>query len=438
MPPRLHRLTRASAILLSLLVPASVRGADRAVIAGATTGGGLVEGTEILHVSTLSDAGPGSLREAITHSGPKVIVFDVAGVVRLTSDLKVHEPFITIAGQTAPAPGITLAGGSLRIRTHDVVIQHIAVRPGPSNDRNANANRDGISVDGDARAGEKHHSYQVRIENVSVSWSIDEALSLWFPTTRQVTISNSIISEALVNAGHPKGSHSMGLLVGTKVQGAQITGNLFASNAFRNPAIGKGASAFVANNFIVNPGTNAIHFYATKADATTLATVSNNVVEAGPSSQKKIIGILYPWIREANVSADKLYIEGNTFTLGSAGRQTVLDNRLIPAATPPVAAAAWRLLPANQVRERVLRFAGTRPGDRNPVDRRLMKQVRDRSLRLVDRPPEALAEGIVRGVSQVPQMPFALVDGTGRTRLDLWLCDQHFAVGGMETPQCPR
>ena len=100
-----------------------------AVIAGTATHGGAVPGGAIARVTSLADDGPGSLRAAVQINAPKVIIFDVGGVIHLASDLKISSPHTTIAGQSAPA-AITLTGGSLRVRASDVVIQHIAVRPG--------------------------------------------------------------------------------------------------------------------------------------------------------------------------------------------------------------------------------------------------------------------------------------------------------------------
>ena len=96
---------------------------------GQATQGGL--NGQILRVTTLEANGPGSLREAIQTEGPRIIVFEVGGIIDLKqSNLEVTEPFLTIAGQTAPSPGITLIRGGMGIRTHDIIIKHIRVRPG--------------------------------------------------------------------------------------------------------------------------------------------------------------------------------------------------------------------------------------------------------------------------------------------------------------------
>src|SRR5258706_479954 len=96
---------------------------------GATTIGGS-EGT-VLRVTTLAADGPGSLRSALEDARPRLVVFEVGGVIDLQGrSLDVRHPFLTVAGQTAPDPGITLIRGSLTVESHDVVVEHIAVRPG--------------------------------------------------------------------------------------------------------------------------------------------------------------------------------------------------------------------------------------------------------------------------------------------------------------------
>src|SRR5689334_16753111 len=185
----------ASAALLTALLTA-----------GTITHGGAVQGGAVMRVTSLADDGPGSLRVALQAPTPKVIVFDVGGVIHLASDLKIATPRTTIAGQSAPAP-ITLTGGSLRVRASDVVIQHIAIRPGPGDTPEINGNRDAITI-----GGGKHPIQNIRVENVSLSWSVDEGADI-AGGTANVTFRNNIVAEALRNAGHPKGKHSMGMLI---------------------------------------------------------------------------------------------------------------------------------------------------------------------------------------------------------------------------------
>lgn len=412
--------------------------APEPIEAGATTLGGLREGSKVLHVTTLRDSGRGSLRAALNVDGPKVIVFDVGGRIILKSDLKISKPFVTIAGQTAPSPGVTLWGASLRVRAHDVVVQHIAVRAGPAKTRAENDNRDAISIDGNARAPADHHSYQVRLENVSASWSVDETVSLWYATTRNVTLRNSIVAEALQNAGHPKGPHSMGLLVGTNVQGAEISGNLLVSNAFRNPAIGRGASVFIANNYVVNPGQNAIHFYKVGRPAATKGVVINNVIEAGRDTKPNLNAIIVPLGRDAGVD-DEVLVSENEAILGPKGKALGFSSLMNP--TPPAPVTSREpVLATNAVKAHVLRYAGARPADRDAIDQRIIDQVNSGTARIVNTPPEwnsAPGRKAFRK-ARPPKQPFEIVPETGETRLETWLCQQNLTVGGAPSARCQK
>src|SRR5690606_6707929 len=111
---------------------------------GITTPAG--RGGEVLRVTNLNASGPGSLRAAIETPGPRVIVFEVSGTISLTKNLYVREPFVTIAGQTAPSPGITIRGAGLFVLTHDVLVQHLRIRPGDALDGPRMDNRDAVAI----------------------------------------------------------------------------------------------------------------------------------------------------------------------------------------------------------------------------------------------------------------------------------------------------
>ena len=118
----------------------------------------------MLRVTNLADSGPGSLRAAVEARGPRTIIFDVAGTIRLASDLVIREPRITIAGQSAPGGGIALADQTLVVHADDVVIRHIRARRG-----------DRLPGEGDAIWIERGR--RIILDHVSASWSIDETLS---------------------------------------------------------------------------------------------------------------------------------------------------------------------------------------------------------------------------------------------------------------------
>lgn len=413
--------------LLALAVLLSGKATAAPLVSGAVTRGGAVADGQVVHVTSLEDSGPGSLREALMTRGPKVVVFDVGGVIHLKSDLKVAINQTTIAGQSAPGPGITLTGGSLRLSASDLVIQHIAVRPGSSSDPKVNGNRDGITI-----GGGKHHLHDVRVENVSLSWSVDEAADV-AGGVDHVTVRNSIIAEALSHAGHPKGRHSMGMLINKDDQGVAVTGNLFAANMFRNPVIARGASAYVGYNFIDDPGENAIHFYAVPEPTPLMATIVDNIVKAGPDSDTNITAVWLPDDMAQKLPDARIYIKGNRAAPGELTNAS--DFRLDD--NPPVAPPDG-FSPPGDVEAFVIAHAGAHPARRGAVDRRIVAAVQNGSERIVDAPPDRLDVATVAAAAQVPSAPFQPSSIPGQLRIEAWLCLTHLEAGGPPTPECPQ
>lgn len=419
--------TCARAILFAF---ATLGTAHAAVLAGAHTHGGAVEGSRIIHVTTLADSGHGSLRDAIRETGPRVIVFDVGGIIHLASDMKISIPNITIAGQTAPSPGITLTDGTLLLRANDTVVQHIAVRPGPGPTSKINGNRDSITI-----GGGTHPLHDIRVENVSVSWSVDENIDVG-GGTRDVTVRNSIIAEALNHAGHPKGHHSMGLLVNKDNQGVAITGNLLVSNMFRNPVIARGSSAFVGYNEIVDPGENGIHFYDVAAPTPLQATVVRNVIIPGPDTASNVTAVQIPDDMAQTVSDAQIYLADNS---APAGPLTNSGNFKL-AEAPPVTLDP-PLAEPKDVPAYVMRFAGAHPAARDAEDTRILNDVQTGKSKIIDDPSQVgglQQSPQVQAVADVPAQPFAPSSLPGQLRIEAWLCEMHLQVGGPPTPECPQ
>ena len=180
------------------------------------TGG---RGGDIIHVTNLNDSGEGSFRNAVSGSKKKIIVFDVAGVIPLESDLTIGTN-TTIAGQTAPTPGITLRYHTLRLGGNNIIMRFIRCRRGQEKDNSEN---------GDA-IWDRHRT-GIIIDHCSFSWSIDEVVS--FYDNNNFTMQWCTIAESLNNAGHGKGAHGYGGIWGGKL--ASFHHNFIAHTSNRSP-----------------------------------------------------------------------------------------------------------------------------------------------------------------------------------------------------------
>jgi hypothetical protein len=341
------------------------------------TPNGGVDGT-VIRVTTLAAKGPGSLRQALEAEGPRLVVFEVGGVIDLEGrTLVVSHPHLTIAGQTAPDPGITLIRGGMVIKTYDVVVQHLAVRPGDSGPAGKEWAPDALGVDG---------GHDVLFEHCSATWAVDENLSTSGPadvenpslTAHDITLRHCLIAEGLSHATHPKGEHSKGTLVHDGVQNVLIEGCLYAHNRERNPRLKGGTTATIRDSLMYNWGSACIGVGARgnrKMLKPAEATITGNVAIAGPDTRGKVfVKSVDPGARVAMANnvlfGVTLADEGVVVTSGAAGF------------SPPIQAGG--LKPAAPQAERVLRTAGSRPARRDPIDARIVQSVIDGDGRIID------------------------------------------------------
>jgi len=379
-----------------------------------------LEAARIVVVSSLADDGPGSLRAALRATGPRLVVFEVGGVIDLGGvSLKVEEPFVFVAGESAPAPGITLIRGGLVVEAHHVVVRHLAIRPGDGRLRSDRPwEPDGITI-----VRDKGPVHDVLIENCSATWAVDENASISGPrdirpaagaeaTAHRVIFRNNLVAEALLNSTHAKGAHSMGLLVHDGIRDVVIEGNLFAHNRERNPRLKGGVEAVIQGNVIYNWGSAAIGMGA-RGNREVLdgarAVIRNNVALAGPDSTRRLlVRAVDPGAQvdaSNNLARD---FKGVDLPLLDAG---IIALKVAPAGTPssrPTPSAADTLAS-------VLRGVGARPAQRDPIDRRIVTTVIDGAGRIID------SQSQVGGYPERPETRRAVVvPATGAERA-AWL-----------------
>lgn len=360
-----------------------------------TTLGG--RGGRVLRVTNLDERGPGSLRAALEARGPRIVVFEVGGVIDMKGrSLTLRHPFVTLAGQTAPSPGITLIRGELNIATHDVIVQHLAFRPGGwGRARRSGGDQDGLSTQGGA-----HH---VIVDHCSFSWATDENLSVGGPrfdgadlaawrraTGHHITFSHNLVYEGLGESVHEKGEHSKGTLVHDNATGIFLFGNVYASNRERNALFKGGVHATMVNNLIYNPGAKAVHYnlvaheWAGREPVTGQVALVGNVLRHGPDTAPgtPLFALGGQGDLELHL-ADNLALDVNGQPVAVTGRYTAGPARIVEAQVPTLP-PRLRVWPAAQLEAALLLAAGARPWDRDPQDRRLLSDVAEARGRIVD------------------------------------------------------
>ncbi len=353
---------------------------------GAFTPGG--RGGRVLYVTTLADydpglgepAIPGSLREALSNKGPRLVLFRVSGTIFLKTTLAVTHPYLTIAGQTAPGDGICLARSLFRIDTHDVVVRHVRFRLGDQAERESGTFQIGRG------------SQNVIVDHCSMSWSTDENCTINGPDVRNITVQWCVIAESLNRSFHPKGEHGHGSLLRSDGGGFTIHHSIYAHNNSRNPRPGgyddsPGLLLDFRNNVVYNWGANSGYSGLER----TRINYVGNYFKPGPSTSAGVRGYAF----SARTPRTQLYLSDNFFHDAPAKTREnwrmirkwgewdgePKDTNLVPEPfpAPPVATDA----PAVAF-EKVLDQAGAVLPRRDSVDSRIVQSIRTGTGRIID------------------------------------------------------
>jgi hypothetical protein len=199
---------------------------------------GFGSGLIIIHVENLSNDGNGSLRDALsqnTSGAPRVIVFDTSGVINLTSDLVINNANTTIAGQTAPPPGIVIKGAALRVQRNNVLVQHLRIWPGDNWLAGSLNNRDGANVA--VSTGNGGPATNIVFDHCTFMWTMDEAAEC-YTDFNSVSFNRCIFAEPLNISHHvdeqmfPNNTPPAAeMLTNTKPSGTTV-GNMTSGDAF--------------------------------------------------------------------------------------------------------------------------------------------------------------------------------------------------------------
>ena len=441
---------------------------------GIETRGG--RGGDRCRVTSLEDEGaarPGTLRYCVeTSRQPRFVLFEISGTIVLRNGpLVVRHPYVTIAGQTAPSPGILIRGPGLIVDTHDVVVQHLRIRVG-----NVSGEPVALWIRDDAT--------RVVVDHVSISWSVWAGLAVGAHSPGrppgEVTILDSIVSESLACSGVNKAavcepasyprrgwSHSRAIAIGDAWNHGgphvALLRNISAHNNDRHPEIGGRSQTVLVNNLIYNPSQtplSAIFFQDAAKAGPAQSVIAGNVLIPGPTTPGHA-GYMPPeYPEEGEVRlvrvhptvhpGSRIYLDGNydarhcagTACLASPAAQWMLardykqawEGVNVRAMTPPLELSSLPLssvMRYTAVEPYVLANAGARPLDRDAVDARIVEEIRNRTgsvphLTSDKAGPRTSPDGfpvlaVNRRALDIPERPGEVVDDKGRTRIETWL-----------------
>jgi len=358
-----------------------------------TTGG---QGGKIIRVTTLAPDGPGSLKAALDTPGSRIVVFEVGGVIDLGGkSWKLREGRITIAGQTAPDPGITLVKGELEVFAKDVILQHISIRPGAFGRAKRSGNdHDGLSTGDGAE--------RVIVDHCTFSWATDENLSAsgkrfegatpddWRAhTSHAITYSHNLIYEGLNEAVHIKGEHSKGSLIHDNVTQILLLGNVYASNRERNALFKGGVWGAMVNNLIYNPGWRAVHYnliaheWVGRPYQVGKITLAGNVYRAGPGTERNLPLFTLGGAGDVQLyEQDNIAVDRQGQPLPMTGKYTTSAD-IVPVRQPYLPAGLnW--LPPRELEKLLPLYVGSRPWARDPLDFKQLSDIAEDRGMLID------------------------------------------------------
>lgn len=344
---------------------------------------------DVVRVTNLDTDGEGSLKHAMTRDdvGPRVVVFEVGGVIDLDEgELDPETDDMFVAGQTAPEPGITITRGTLELDGSNNLVQHVRSRAGTETAPGASG--EGDAADSIVVADEAEN---IIVDHCSASWGTDENLSAG-DTASAITFSNNLVAHGLAAPGlHPDGEeHSNGTLIGHDTEEMAILGNLYANENDRHPRLKGGTRSIVANNVVYNfdtavrlgddAETNADDEYPTQAS------LVGNVYRPGDNTptDSPIVDIN----DEDDVKPVKISLDDNVLQGPLSMLPENPDPRLTVVDEPPVWPDAFTPVDGDDVFGAATNTAGAQPAQRTSYDATVVHQTRAREGEVIDHQEE--------------------------------------------------
>lgn len=417
-------------------------------------------GGTVYRVTNINASGAGSLKACIDATGPRTCVFEVSGVIKLTDDMTIRNGTLTIAGQTAPSPGVMIRGGAFKIHASNILIQHLRFRIGDDKIGPDPSNRDALKIEGSDAAP----VHDIVIDHCTFSWSIDEVASVW-GAHDNITFSNNIFAEPLDDSIHPTDDgtglqkHGYGVLLGSSATGGRVTmvGNLFAHVVERNPLVRSREFVFL-NNLVYDRMNMDVDLQSTDGRLTKNSLVGNQFLK-GPSYTRTNKPV---YVRTGGTNpvivGSKIYLENNYAPdTGSTVAQLVSfpwgdtsPTLLATTGTRPAWNSGLVILSTanNGVYDSVLKNAGARPTDRDAVDKRIVTEVKNRTGQTINC---VTADGTLRCTKNGGGWPTyaqnrrtltlpanqATVTASGYTNLELWLQQMDKTLSGVVAAGSP-
>ncbi len=408
---------------------------------GITTKAG--RGGKVYRVTNLNDKGAGSLRACIDAEGSRVCVFEVGGFIDLATPLKIKNPNITIAGQTAPSPGIVVGGGAgLMIQTQNVLVQHIGVRPGDERGYRYE-NRDALQIIGIEAS---NPATNIVLDHCTFAWGIDGTMDI-ARYVGNVTVRNCIIAETLNDSKHPKGEHSFAsaLYDWSGKAKVAIIGSYYAHNYSRQ-ALTRVKNLFYANNLHYDREHRFTNISnreeEDKGGYATYNTLIGNVYIEGPSLRSDIKPVHIDTKELKN--GTRIFLRDNYWSKREINNhKDLIENyksSLIQNNPTSWVEGDWKT-DRQEIIDYVINNVGPRPASRNEADLRLINNFNNRQGKLVD-----CISGCTRSAGgwpnlpsknrklSIPSNPNGDNDGDGYTNLEEWL---HGFSGDVEREPLP-